>query len=515
VFEWEKVETFGEPAPRCGHTWSRVGQILYLFGGDDFVALHQNNDVWAFNSETLHWTKLQPKGDPPSPRNYHSASVVKNKIYIFGGYNNKCHFNDLHILNTDTLQWEDNQTKGNPPVRRAAHQTAVVGDKIYLFGGYNGVYMDDIHVLDTTTMTWSQYQPQGDLPQRRSVHAMTSIGSKIYLFGGYNSNYTTTLHVLDTETNTWTLLRPKGIGPSGRYGHTLTAVGRFLFLFGGGCLTGNLCDLHVYDTETNEWLQLHVKGKSPSKRQHHAVCAVDNNLWLFGGKDVVALAGVYRLNTSLNEGRVPRFGEELSRHLKRLLLSRQFTDFTIPIQQTKTIELHRFIVSVRCPSLLSNPNLFQEQNLTFEEAMQLLELIYTNKILCNKKVILNRKIWVMARYLEKSQIRFLQQHLKRYALKGDTDVLDFIDSNAEPSVLEVASDCALMIMEANKTLPLLCAIDIEAEQSLISDIKRIYEAGTFDLTLVVKGMEFLSSERKITARLKSTENHPRNLDTCP
>jgi hypothetical protein len=39
----------------------------------------------VFESETLTWTALQPHGNPPEKRCGHTASVVDNKIWIFGG----------------------------------------------------------------------------------------------------------------------------------------------------------------------------------------------------------------------------------------------------------------------------------------------------------------------------------------------------------------------------------------------------------------------------------------------
>jgi hypothetical protein len=197
---------------------------------------------------------------------------------------------------------------------------------------------------------------------------------------------------------------------------------------------------------TNEWLNFNIIGQIPSSRQHHTVNVIDNCLWVFGGKNTRTLAGIYCLHTStkqstftnlfirfkllsqsfeleLNIMRTPRFGEELGRNLKKLLFSQRFTDFTVPVQPNKIINLHQFILTVRCPKLLSNPMLFQEQNFTFDEAMQLLELIYTNKIPYNKQVLLNKKIWAMTKYLEKSQVRFLQEHLKRYVFQGSPSQL--------------------------------------------------------------------------------------------
>jgi hypothetical protein len=50
----------------------------------------------------------------------------------------------------------------------------------------------------------------------------------------------------------------------------------------------------------------------------------------------------------------------------------------------------------------------------------------------------------------------------------------------------------LKMMEADKTLTPVRTIDIEAENALIADMKRIYEMGNFDLTLIVKGMYSVS-----------------------
>jgi hypothetical protein len=129
------------------------------------------------------------------------------------------------------------------------------------------------------------------------------------------------------------------------------------------------------------------------------------------------------MDIDINET-TPRFGQELGRHLKQLLHSHRLTDFTIPIQRIQTIPLHRFILIVRCPNLLSIPNLFDNENLSMEEAMQVLELIYTNKTSHHKKVLLNKKIWRVAKYLEKDQINFLKQYLKRYAFKGKISFLN-------------------------------------------------------------------------------------------
>ncbi len=49
---------------------------------------------------TLKWRKLTTSGALPSGRNYHTASVVGKKLYIFGGFGNNTWLSDMHIFNT-------------------------------------------------------------------------------------------------------------------------------------------------------------------------------------------------------------------------------------------------------------------------------------------------------------------------------------------------------------------------------------------------------------------------------
>jgi N-acetylneuraminic acid mutarotase len=73
------------PDPRERHSTSLIGKKVYIFAGYCRIGEVYHNSLYVFESETLTWTALQPHGNPPEKRCGHTASVVDNKIWIFGG----------------------------------------------------------------------------------------------------------------------------------------------------------------------------------------------------------------------------------------------------------------------------------------------------------------------------------------------------------------------------------------------------------------------------------------------
>lgn len=45
-------------------------------------------DLWMLDLDTLSWIRpnIQPNGCIPLPRSLHSATVVKNRMFVFGGW---------------------------------------------------------------------------------------------------------------------------------------------------------------------------------------------------------------------------------------------------------------------------------------------------------------------------------------------------------------------------------------------------------------------------------------------
>lgn len=131
---------------------------------------------------------------PSLPRAGHSISIVKGRAYIFGGETSpgKLANNDMHIIilpssgvsDTDYTVVTARGTEPKPkavPCARKHHIASVVGDRIYIYGGQyvnkQAIQKEEkgqIWVFDTTTNTWSYLQPEESssrTPGRRARHA--------------------------------------------------------------------------------------------------------------------------------------------------------------------------------------------------------------------------------------------------------------------------------------------------------------------------------------------------------
>lgn len=188
------------PDDREGHTASVIGTKIYVFGGtwtDEEDRTMYLNDLHVLDAPVICWSRPSWSGTPPIEREGHSASVVGSSIFFFAGTwvdvdddDTSVYLNDLHVLDTTLTSWSQPVTSGVVPSQREGHTASVVGEKIVVFGGAgldkedSSVNLSDMHILDTVTLTWSQPHTAGPLPQERRYHSATVIDRKIFVFGG-------------------------------------------------------------------------------------------------------------------------------------------------------------------------------------------------------------------------------------------------------------------------------------------------------------------------------------------
>ncbi|CAM9614872.1 unnamed protein product, partial [Hapterophycus canaliculatus] len=76
------------PRARGGHSATVVHDTLYIFGGNITQSVFQ--DLWAIDLPgCAQWRKVKQTPDFPRARIGHSAVAVGNRILIFGGRNFK------------------------------------------------------------------------------------------------------------------------------------------------------------------------------------------------------------------------------------------------------------------------------------------------------------------------------------------------------------------------------------------------------------------------------------------
>ena len=168
LLSWEKVSDACKPPPRSRHTCTVVKHFLVFFGGLNHRTRYA--DVWVYDTKKKEWTELQCEGgeeDVPSPRAHHSATLVGEQLFIFGGYGGHGKSsNELFVLDFGTAldekaeehvapKWTKPVLKGKGPTPRFDHQSTWFPDKFVVIGGKDNMVMHgDTHHLDLQTMTW-------------------------------------------------------------------------------------------------------------------------------------------------------------------------------------------------------------------------------------------------------------------------------------------------------------------------------------------------------------------------
>ncbi|XP_060678530.1 kelch domain-containing protein 3 isoform X2 [Hemiscyllium ocellatum] len=236
---------------RVNHAAVAVGHKVYSFGGycsgEDYETLRQI-DVHVFNADTHSWSTPRVQGSIPGARDGHSACALGKCMFIFGGYEQlaDCFSNDIHRLDAVAMMWTLINAKGNPARWRDFHSATVMGSRMYVFGGRadrlgplhsnNEIYCNRIKVFDTETNHWLDSPSTQLLPEGRRSHSAFTYNSELYIFGGYNARldrHFNDLWKFNPESSTWRKVEPKGKGPCARRRQCCCMVGDKVILFGG------------------------------------------------------------------------------------------------------------------------------------------------------------------------------------------------------------------------------------------------------------------------------------------
>jgi len=185
-----------KPGPRDGHSATVVDDAMYIFGGFEDDTERFSQDVYRLCLKSMTWTHVLTHGSPPAWRDFHSASCLDNRLYIFGGRSDRDgpihtrheeYDNQLIYFDIRRSVWVNTLAR-NAPLGRRSHSSFVFGGKVYIFGGYNGnqdAHFNDVHCYDPVTNEWQDVVIPGKLrpcPRRRQSCVM--VHDKLYLFGG-------------------------------------------------------------------------------------------------------------------------------------------------------------------------------------------------------------------------------------------------------------------------------------------------------------------------------------------
>ncbi|XP_037099589.1 host cell factor 2 isoform X1 [Syngnathus acus] len=227
------------PCPRIGHSFTLVGSKCYVFGGLANVSEDPNDNIPRYLDDLYElelqsvsgarcWSILETKGGGPSARESHTAVAYSGlgspKLFIYGGMQG-CRLDDLWQLDLNTMAWSLLETRGSAPLPRSLHSANVIGNRMFVFGGWIPVPESEKHnaagikwicsnslsVLHFDTMSWQNLGPVYDdidsqlqsrnvqsdddntgRPKARAGHCAAVVGSRLYIWSGrdgYHKNF--------------------------------------------------------------------------------------------------------------------------------------------------------------------------------------------------------------------------------------------------------------------------------------------------------------------------------------
>lgn len=115
---------------------------------------------------------------------------LANFILSFGGTDGVTWFNDVWTYEPRSNAWTELDCIGYIPVAREGHSAALVNDTMYIFGGrtQEGVDLGDLAAFRISSRRWYMFQNMGHSPSARSGHSMTAFGKHIVVLAGEPSS---------------------------------------------------------------------------------------------------------------------------------------------------------------------------------------------------------------------------------------------------------------------------------------------------------------------------------------
>jgi len=201
--DYKKITSGNDaPCPRYGHSAVVIDDNIFIYGGSndlDGTPVDEPGLVWNFDTTTSHWTKLMPssKSSLPSTRHLH-ASVATDAP-------------------RDTTRPMDEGTMPQMPPDPARNdmlpepQAATSYGTLFVYGGVSNGSKDDpltdIYAFDMATRTWTEY-PSPPLTSTASPSpTLALLEKRLYTYSNGQTHY------MDLTTSTSSLEPPSPWSP--------------------------------------------------------------------------------------------------------------------------------------------------------------------------------------------------------------------------------------------------------------------------------------------------------------
>lgn len=133
--EWTQATAAAGWSPRAYHQAVVLGDKIYVLGGGNYVPqYHAKNDVWS-STDGIHWEQVTAAA-PWHERLWFSAAVYRDHLWVLGGWSNNPTKNWQDVwYSRDGREWQ--QLKSSVVWKeRHEHSAYVFQDKIWIAAGH-------------------------------------------------------------------------------------------------------------------------------------------------------------------------------------------------------------------------------------------------------------------------------------------------------------------------------------------------------------------------------------------
>eukprot|EP01137_Pigoraptor_chileana_P015846 Opistho-2@5439 len=156
---WTQRPTSGvtTPTARAYHVATAIGSRMYVFGGIN-TGLALNNELWELDVLSWTWHRLDPATSvrpPASRRGVMIALPSRNELYLFGGQSTTKRTEDgLYAFDLDTLTWTRKSPSGVAPSGASELSGVAIGNRLFFFGGLSLVGSDSSTGASATSIIY-------------------------------------------------------------------------------------------------------------------------------------------------------------------------------------------------------------------------------------------------------------------------------------------------------------------------------------------------------------------------
>ena len=271
-------------SPRRNHASAVLNGDLYVIGGRT-TATERSNEVWRSSDGGLTWDQVATGTTADNtlftPRSAHTAEVIGDAIYLFGGTTDgTVRFDDVWTSADRGVTWRQTAATPRYPARYS-HSSAVLGTTLYVIAGsVTGTGADqDIWRSNDLGSTWSQVTSLTDFGSTFG-HASVVVGNRVYVIGGFqgSNNANSVWRSAATVGGTgWTQVAT-GTRFSARRNHSAVVLDGAIYVIGGF----NQDDVWKSTDQGVTWTQV-AAGARFSARNEHTSAALSGVLYVIGG----------------------------------------------------------------------------------------------------------------------------------------------------------------------------------------------------------------------------------------